>query len=250
MDEEDLSRRRFLKVGAVLGAAAAGAPLSAEARTIRGEMPWTPGAADPPKPVEPGPYLFFTAAEAAFVEAAVDRLIPADELGPGGRDAGCAVFIDRQLAGPFGRAQRWYMQGPWDEGTKTQGYQSRLAPAPLYRAAIDGIDAWCKQKYQGKSFAELGPDEQDKLLAQLEEAAIPLDSVDVGQFFKLLLQNTVEGFFADPLYGGNKNMAGWRMIGFPGARYDYRDYVAKHGQKFPLPPVALQGRPGWNVQEG
>jgi gluconate 2-dehydrogenase gamma chain len=250
MGEDNLSRRGFLTVGAVVGAAAAGAPLGTEARTIKGEMPWAPGAADPPAPAQPGPYLFFTPAEAAFVEAAVERLIPTDELGPGGRDAGCAVFIDRQLAGPYGRAQRWYMQGPWGDGTKTQGYQSRLAPAELYRAAIGGVDEWCRQKLGGKSFAALDAARQDEVLAELENATVTLENVDVGQFFNLLLHNTVEGYFADPLYGGNKDMAGWRMIGFPGARYDHRDFVAKHGQPYKLPPVSLHGRPGWNRREG
>ena len=72
--------------------------------------------------------------------------------------------------------------------------------------------------------------------------------MDAKAFFKQLLLNTQEGFFADPMYGGNKDMAAWKMIGFPGARYDYRDFVAKHNQLFPLPPVSIQGRPAWNIK--
>jgi gluconate 2-dehydrogenase gamma chain len=59
------------------------------------------------------------------------------------------------------------------------------------------------------------------------------------------MQNTVEGFFSDPLYGGNKDMAGWKLIGFPGARYDYRPYVSRHGEKLDLEPVGIMGRSGW-----
>ena len=88
----------------------------ARARTLAGGLPWEPGTATPPTPVRPGPWMFFTSDEAALIEAAVDRLIPADERGPGGKDAGCAVFIDRQLAGPYGRAAGLYMKPPFMPG--------------------------------------------------------------------------------------------------------------------------------------
>jgi gluconate 2-dehydrogenase gamma chain len=249
---DELSRRRFLAGGAAAGVAgAASAALTiADARTIQGEMPWAPGEADAPQPVQPGPYIFLTPAEAAFVETAVARLIPADESGPGAREVGCPVFIDRQLAGPFGRAERWYMQGPWSKGTPSQGYQSRLTPALVYRMAIKAVDDHCRTNFDKKIFAELGPDEQDKILSGLEDGEIALEGLSAPGFFKLLLQNTIEGFFADPLYGGNKDMAAWKMIGFPGARYDYRDFVGKHGEPFPLPPVALKGRPDWTARKG
>ncbi len=241
---ERLSRRVFLTRGAALGAATAAAgPLgSAEGRTIHGEVPWAPGQADPPVPVQPGSYVYFTPEEAAFIESAVARLIPADELGPGARELGCPLFLDRQLAGAYGRAERWYMGGPWAQGSKTQGYQSRMTPAQMYRAALKAIDAYCRSNFDKKTFAQLGPDDQDKVLSGLEDGKIKLDEVDATAFFKQFLLNTREGFFADPLYGGNKDMAAWKMIGFPGTRYDYRDYVSKHGERFPLPPVSLRGR--------
>ena len=69
--------------------------------------------------------------------------------------------------------------------------------------------------------------------------------VNSKAFFQLLWQNTKEGFFADPVYGGNRNMVGWKMIGFPGARYDYRDWIDKHNQPYPLPPVGLADHPDW-----
>src|SRR5882672_11309945 len=94
------------------------------ALTITGGMPWRPGTATPPIPVRPGPWQFF---------AAVDRLIPPDERGPGGKDVGCAVFIDRQLAGPYGRSDGLYMRPPFMPGAATQGYQLPDAPAGRYR---------------------------------------------------------------------------------------------------------------------
>jgi gluconate 2-dehydrogenase gamma chain len=212
-------------------------------------MPWNPSLTAAPQPALPGAYEpsgFFTAEERVFIDAAVARLIPADDLGPGAKEAGVPIFIDRQLAGAFGQAQTWYMQGPWREGTPTQGIQSRLTPAQMYRAAIKAIDAHCRQAFANKAFAELAADDQDKVLASLEKGETDLQGLDGETFFQIFLQNTIEGFFSDPIYGGNRDMAGWKLIGFPGARYDYRDYVDKHGQKYPLPPVGLKGRPGWN----
>jgi gluconate 2-dehydrogenase gamma chain len=248
MHDDHVSRRTFLARGAAVGALAAAAPVEAGARTISGEIPWAPGEANAPTPVTTDPaYVFFDPDEAAFIEAAVSRLIPADELGPGAREVGVPLFIDRQLAGEWGRGERWYMQGPWRDGTASQGFQSRLDPQQIYRAGIAGADEWCRQQRK-KRFAELAPPDQDAVLAELEDGKAKIDGVDADAFFKLLLLNTTQGFFADPIYGGNKDMAGWRMIGFPGARYDYRDFVGKHGEKFPLPPVGLKGRPAWTAK--
>jgi len=101
-----ISRRSLLASTAAFLSSAS----SVRAATVSQGLPWGPNTATPPVPVRPGPWVFFTADEAAIVEAAVDRLIPPDERGPGGKDAGCAVFIDRQLAGPFGRSDGLYMK--------------------------------------------------------------------------------------------------------------------------------------------
>lgn len=222
---------------------------SASARTISLGMPWWPGTATPPVPVRPGPWMFFTADEAALIETMVDRLIPPDERGPGGRDAGCAVFIDRQLAGPYGRAEGLYMRPPFMPGAATQGYQRPDAPAARYRTALKAIGDFVKAAFPGKSFAELTPADQDKLLGEIETGKAALGDVSGAAFFTLLLQNTQEGFFADPIYGGNRDMAGWKLIGFPGARYDYRDWVTRHNEPYPLPPVSIMGRSDWTARE-
>jgi len=240
-----LTRRRLLTAGAVIPIASA-----TGAAVIHADEPWRESAADVPGPVAAAPpaqrgYVFLTAAEAAFVEAAVGRLIPKDDLGAGAVEAGVPVFIDRQLAGEYGRGGRWYMQGPWGVGEPTQGYQTRLTPAGLYRAAIRDIDAAVAHEGRAASFAKLGADDQDRWLHQLEGGKVRLQTADAKTFFELLHQNTLEGFFADPLYGGNRDMVGWKLIGFPGAHYDNRPYVSKHGERYPLPPVALLGRPEW-----
>ncbi|MDP1907006.1 MAG: gluconate 2-dehydrogenase subunit 3 family protein, partial [Hyphomicrobium sp.] len=140
----------------------------------------------------------------------------------------------------------WYMEGPWPKGEPTQGFQSRLAPAAIYRAAIKAIDAHTVKNVDGKNFTSLTADQQDALLTGLDKGDITLDGADGKAFMTMFWQNTLEGFFSDPIYRGNRDMAGWKLIGFPGARYDYRPYVGKPNVKIDLPPVGLKGGPSWN----
>lgn len=193
---------------------------------------------------------FFTAAERSFVDAATARLIPDGEDGLGARGAAVTFFIDRQLAGRFGNASDWYMQGPWGTGTPEQGYQSRHTPAQLYRAAIAALEGRVRHDHGGKTFAQLPADAQDALLQRMEKGDMQLGDVDAKSFFKLLLQNTKEGFFADPMYGGNRNFTGWRLIGFPGPRYNYVAEITQYGQRYRLPTVGLLGRDGSLIKVG
>lgn len=231
----------------VLGAMAlalGGTPLRGHAAIINGALPWTPDRTSPPPQISESGWRYFTNDEAVTVEALVDRLIPPDPETPGGKDTGCAVFIDRQLAGPYGRSEGLYVAGPFHDGTREQGPQSPLNPAEHYRKALAALDAYCHKTRGGKRFAELEDADQDKIIAGLEDGSIDLGDKK-GSFFKLLLKDTQQGFFADPIYGGNKDMAGWKMIGFPGARYDYRDWVDHHNEKFPRPPIGLADHPDW-----
>jgi gluconate 2-dehydrogenase gamma chain len=256
MMKPGVSRRDLLSGGAAIGSAAVGFAGGAHARVYSGKVPWERGSADAPQAVQPGPYQFFSAEEAAFIDAAVARLIPQDDLGPGAREAGVTGFLDAQLAGAYGAAQTWYMQGPWRPGEDTQGYQSRLTPAQLYRVAIKAINDHCRKEFDGQAFAELSETQQDATLTRLEKGDIKIaglgphpievEGVTGDTFFAQLLQNAIEGFFCDPVHGGNRDMVGWKLIGFPGARYDYRPYVSQHGKKLDLEPVAITGRPGWN----
>jgi gluconate 2-dehydrogenase gamma chain len=252
---KDVSRRGLLTGGVALGAAGAAAAASSRhdgklggpAQAIRGEVPWTEGAADAPPGASGTGYVYLTAAEAPLLEAMVDRLIPPDPTGPGAVEAGVPFFIDRQLAGQYGQGQHFYLGGPWPKGAPEQGYQSRFTPAQLYRAALKAISEHVSKTYNGARFQTLAPADQDKLLKGLEAGQVELpDGVDGKGFFAMLLQNTKEGYFSDPIYGGNKEMAAWRMIGFPGAHYDYREWVSRHGERVPFPPVSFKGRPGWS----
>jgi gluconate 2-dehydrogenase gamma chain len=241
-----VTRRRLLASTTAFAVASLGS--RAVGRTyLGGVIPWNPSATEPPIPVRPGPWLYFSADEAAAVEAIVDRLIPADDSGPGGKQAGCAVFIDRQLEGAFGDSRRLYMRPPFANGTPSQGPQSPIPPKDHYRTALAALDAYCKATFAGRNFATLDAAQQDQILGGLEKDEIKLTDASGKDFFETVLQNTMEGFFADPIYGGNHDMAGWKLIGFPGARYDYRDHVRKHNQPYPLPPVSILGRGDWSV---
>jgi gluconate 2-dehydrogenase gamma chain len=253
----DIQRRRLLLAGAA-GIASGGAAaiaihdgeLGGPQQTIRGQMPFAEGSADSPPAAEGTDYRFFKPAEIAFIEAAVGRLIPDDPVGPGALQAAVPFFIDRQLGGPYGRGEHFYLGGPWPKGTPQQGYQSRFSPAELYRAAIAAVDKYAAANFSGASFAKLDADQQDQLLKSMEHGAIQLEEgVDAKVFFDMLLQNTKEGYFSDPLYGGNKDMGAWKMIGFPGAHYDYLEWVERHGERVPYPTVGFKGRPGWRGVE-
>jgi gluconate 2-dehydrogenase gamma chain len=230
-------------VHALLGCSAL-AGSGALARTIQGEIPWLPGQADTPHGLEAA--HFFSSDEARCIDAIVARLIPSDENGPGAREANVTGFIDRQLAGFYGRGQRWYMQGPFAEGTDTQGYQSEFPPAQLYRRAIAALDDYTREQFAGRRFAELSEEEQDEILGALEDGEIEFDGVSASDFFELVRENAIEGFFSDPIYGGNRDMIGWKLVGFPGARYDYRDFLNHNGAPIDIEPVGLMGRPAWN----
>ncbi len=250
--KSNLDRRRFLIGSAIagLGGAAAAAlhdgELGGPAQSFRGAVPWQEGTADAPPGASGSGYVFFTPAEVALVDAAVGRLIPDDPVGPGAIEAGVTFFLDRQLAGKFGQGDHYFLGGPWPKGTPEQGYQSRFTPAQFYRAALAAIDKYAGANFNGASFSKLSSADQDQVLKGLESGAVQLDDgVDSKSFFAMLLQNTKEGYFSDPIYGGNKDMAAWKMIGFPGAHYDYKEWVPRHGERVPYPTVGFKGRPGW-----
>lgn len=235
------SRRYFLASASALPILAFSG--AAAARSISGNLPWKAFAGEPPVKVNPLGWYFFTPDEVVTVEAIVDRLIPPDGLSIGGKEAGCAVFIDRQLAGSFGKSSRLYMKGPFAGGLPTQGYQGELTPSGRYRDGLRALNDHARAAH-GKSFAQLKGPEQDAILAGLEKGEIDLKlphGLGSRAFFELVLQNTMEGFFADPLYGGNKGMAGWKLVGFPGARYDYRDHIEKHNLPYPKGPISIYG---------
>ena len=243
LDKIAIGRRSFLV--STISLVAVGAAHAAHMTFAGGHMPWLPDQTRMPTQVLPGPWTYFTAEEGVAIGALSERLVPADDLSPSGKEVGVPIYIDRQLSGNFGSASNLYMSPPFANGLPGQGPQGSITPAVLYRRSLAALDNYCRSAYLGEVFADLRPADQDKILTAMNAGTLPLEGVNAKAFFQVMWQNVKEGFFADPVYGGNRNMAGWRMIGFPGARYDYRGWIDKHNQAFPLPPVGIADHPDW-----
>jgi gluconate 2-dehydrogenase gamma chain len=215
MKDKSFGRRDFLKSAAAGSAAAATFTLPETAQAQKSSPPAAP-------PASAG-YSYLNPDEAAFIEALVDHMVPADEFSPKGTDLGINIFIDRALAAGWGQGDRLYMNGPWQEGTPSQGYQLPLSPAELYRAGIHSANAHCVKHY-GRLFDRITPQQRQEFLVALSTGKIKFDPGPPSRvFWGVIYQNVIEGMFADPIYGGNRDKAGWKMIGFPGV-------VAVHGQ--------------------
>src|SRR5258708_2133097 len=161
--ERSPARGRFRKSAAARSAAALPpAALAAEPKESHAQHAAPKRVAAAPSP-EARTYMFLSQTEVAFLDAAVARLIPKDELGPGAKEAGVSYFIDQQLFGGYGTMAKKYKQGPWPEGTPQQGYQSPLTPAEVYRAAIRDSNNYCRKQH-GKTFDALSAAQQDEVL--------------------------------------------------------------------------------------
>lgn len=213
----DVGRRDFLKLFGAAGAAASTLPLggsasademvaaTADTKHHRGTAATEPQAGG-------SGYEFFNVDESAFIEAAIDTLIPSDSTGPGAKELGVAIYIDRQMAGGYGKGDRLYLEGPFGEGTPEQGYQLLMTPSELIRAGIADVSAYV-QKNHKSTFENLSAKDRVAVMSELEGKMVELPTVPTETFFGLLLQLTIEGYFADPMYGGNKDGAAWKMIG-------------------------------------
>src|SRR5689334_6749176 len=154
------------------------------------------------------PLRFFTEDEALAIAAAAARIFPSDESGPGANEAGVVIYVDRQLASAYGRDHYRYTQEPFGDGVPEQGYQGKETPREIYRAGLKQLGG----------FHRLSAAEQDTHLKQIENTL----------FFSLLRTHTIEGMFCDPMHGGNRDLIGWQLVGFPGPRMGYFDDVDRH----------------------
>jgi gluconate 2-dehydrogenase gamma chain len=185
-------------------------------------------------------YAYLNLEEQAFVEALVDHMVPADLLSPKGTDLGINIYIDRALAGGWGKGERLYMQGPWKEGVPSQGYQLPLTPAELYRAGIAAANAFCVKTY-GKPFDKVTASQREEFLVGLQAGKVTFENGPPARvFFTTMYQTVMEGMFADPIYGGNQDKAGWKMIGFPGViALHYQNIEKFRDKKYSANPVSI-----------
>jgi len=236
MKNDGFDRRAFLKGAVAGGAAAATVSLPRAAEAQQGAA--APGSQGSPAPANT--YAYLNPDEAAFVEALVDHMVPADSLTPKGTELGLNTYIDRALAGGWGKGDRLYMQGPWKQGVPSQGYQLPLTPAELYRAGIAAANAFCVKTY-GKSFDKISESQRQEFLLGLQAGKVAFENGPPARvFFATMYQNVMEGMFADPIYGGNRNKAGWKMIGFPGVIAVHYQNVEKYrDKKYSVDPVGI-----------
>ncbi len=246
MTDQPIERRNFLKGAGAVGTAAAAA-LSGKLAAAAESQPLPPAPApaasapiaSAPPPPAPEPLLTLNATEAAFISAAIDTLIPGDALSPAASDCGVGVFIDRQLAGAWGNGARLYRDGPFIKGKPEHGYQLALTPREFFRAGIAAANDWTKKTY-GKEFEQLSASDRQAALQAMEAGKADLGNLGAKEFFEALLGITMEGFFADPIYGGNRNKAAWKMVGYPGLPAVYNDVVEKNrGKPFRPDPQSI-----------
>jgi gluconate 2-dehydrogenase gamma chain len=219
MAKHDASRREFLVRAAVGAGAAAGAAASAglvPGAAAQEQMNHMEGGAAAPGQQHPNGAehgAFFNHADAATIAAFTERIMPSEPGKPGARDADVLNYIDLALAGAYAELQDFYRRG------------------------IASLDAHCRATFK-ESFVHLTPEKQDEVLAALEEGkASEFTYPTAREFFVTLRVHTMEGMFADPLYGGNRDFAGWRLVGFPGAQAIFTPSDLKSTAEFTRAPI-------------
>jgi gluconate 2-dehydrogenase gamma chain len=180
-------------------------------------------ASPPPVPT------FLNDHEGRTVDALAGRIIPGDAGDPGAREAGAVIYIDRALAGAYDHLQ------------------------PLYQSGVHELDRLCEERH-GAPFAELGEDRQDAILTELDtvvetlptehgaESEEPASAPDarharLAYFFAVVREHVLQGFFCDPVHGGNRDTVGWKLVGFPGAQWGYTEHQGESGFDATLIPI-------------
>jgi gluconate 2-dehydrogenase gamma chain len=236
--QKPVSRRRFLaNTGYVLGGVVLGGVFGGLLKNAS-KTPAPSQAQAPAAQNFNQALMYFTPEQFKTVEAAVERIYPADDNGPGAKDLGVAFYIDHQLAGDWGFNAREYMQAPFYQGEKVQGYQGRLRRREIFDIALREMQNYSQSKYQ-KNFSDLTPEQQDEVLGAFEKNQVKVTTISPSGFFNMLRSSTLEGTYADPLYGGNRNMEGWKMRNYPGGgQMSFTQVIDKEFTK--IPPKSLQ----------
>lgn len=273
MQQAQLSRRAFLTRTGGLPVAMAGAagvasqPGQAQEMTDTAAVPedWPEFPGVPETPSSPPPDIFqaLTDDEAAVVEALTARLLPGSPDDPGAREAGVVYYIDYLLSQNDGFVEPVYLAGPWarayegdeepepEEGViwvpadelERYGFQSPLSPLEIYQIGIAALEEYANETF-GSGTADLSEEDQDEIIWAMLDDEIPhLEEFSAISFFHTLRKHTSEGMFSDPAYGGNRDLAGWRLVGFPGAQRAYNPEEMQEEQHEPREPMTLHELP-------
>jgi gluconate 2-dehydrogenase gamma chain len=187
---------------------------------------------------------FFTDIQARQVAAIAERIFPSGPNEPGAVDAHVVQYIDLQLTGEWGQGARMYQQGPFVRPDHTgHGWQSPMTPAQSYSYGLRALDEYTSREF-GRQFADLLISQQDHALYEMSEDRIDtFEELTGGDFFNLLRQNVIEGLFADPAYGGNYQLVGWRWVGYPGVASahgaDYATFIERFDEPYSVEPRPL-----------
>ncbi|MDN4493407.1 gluconate 2-dehydrogenase subunit 3 family protein [Ureibacillus aquaedulcis] len=245
--EKKSTRRNFLKnsgltIGGVVLGGAVGSLLGKDNATVTEETGHQQHAAETSSSNTNAALMFFSPEQFQITEAAVERIFPADDNGPGAKELLVAYFIDHQLASGWGTGAKEYTSGPFFPGEGTQGYQSSLNRQDVFTIGLAALESQSKATYE-KSFIELSEEEQDAVLTEFDDGKVKMKGVSSDFFFSLLRSTTIEGVYADPLYGGNANMAGWKMKNFPGHQMSFMSMIEKD-EVIKLDPIPLSSQHG------
>lgn len=223
--EFDSSRRRFVKntgiaIGGVAGGSLLGGLLTNQFQT---------GEKTAPQKVQPEQIytearMFFTRFEDFEVlEQATEQIFPKDDNGPGAIELGVPYFIDKQMAGTWGMNGGDYRQGPFLASDPTVEHSS-LTRGQIMIMGLRKMNQLSHKQFD-TSFNKAEDDQQIEILQDFQNGEVKMNGVNSASFFNLLRTLTLEGVYSDPLYGGNRNMAGWEMKEYPGAVASYTDII-------------------------
>ncbi|AXI00138.1 gluconate 2-dehydrogenase subunit 3 family protein [Sporosarcina sp. PTS2304] len=265
--QKGISRRNFMKNTGLLAGGLVGGSLFGGLLTNQMQKTDEPATVHETNNVAEARIFFSSSAEFDILSAATERLFPKDSIGPGAIELGVPYFIDRQLAGEWGTNAKEYMRGPFlqsasvadyenledteqDKGPNAETqvpvpsarYQTRMTRGEIFIEGIHAMELTSKDAFD-MGFTELSPDQQDEILQLFDEGKAKMNGVSSATFFNLLLQTTIEGAYADPVYGGNRNMEGWRMKEYPGPRASYTADIEKE-DFIVMKPVSLKNYQG------
>lgn len=222
--ELDTSRRRFVKnTGMIIGGVAGGSILGGLlTNQFQSDKETTDGKKEPAPATEAR--MFFTRYEDFVVlEQATERIYPEDDNGPGDIGLGVPYFIDKQLAGKWGVNAKDYRQGPFIDSDPTVDMSS-LTRGEIFILGLRKMNVESQKRF-GETFAKVEEDEQIEVLEAFANGDVKMKGIGSDRFFGLLQTATLEGAYSDPMYGGNRNMEGWKMKEFPGAVASYSNVI-------------------------
>lgn len=251
--KETLSRRNFIKntgmvTGGVVGGSILGGLLTNQFLT-KPESETKTASEETTQSLQEARMFFSRKEDFDILSTATERIFPKDDNGPGAIELGVPYFIDKQLAGSWGTNAKAYMRDPFLQNkqvrdyehmdsqqdksgpntstkapTPTPRYQSRQNRGDIFIQGLRKMDQVSQENF-GDNFINIEEDEQNEVLQLFENGEVDMQGVAAVTFFNLLLQTTLEGAYADPVYGGNKDMMGWKMKEYPGPRLAYIDEI-------------------------